>query len=134
MANANATGPGGGLAVAPTTASPADGTLNDLSIISIQNLADGSTEMQSGRAGSWGYQTLTASSTTVVKTGSGQFRGWYCGTATGNITIYDNTAASGTVIVAASALVVGFTELLVGFNTGLTIVLSGAGVATAVYR
>lgn len=134
MANANATGPGGGLAVAPTTASPSDGNANDLQYGSTQNLADGSLAIQSVDAGAWGYQSLTASATTVVKTGAGQLYGYICGTATGNITIYDNTAASGTVILATSALVVGKTTFACGFNTGLTIVLSGAGVVTALYR
>lgn len=134
MANANATAAGGGLALAPTTASPADGNGNDLQYLSAQNLADGSVAVQSVDAGAWGYQSLTASATTVVKSGSGQFYGYVCGTATGNITIYDNTAASGTVILAASALVVGKTTFVCGFNTGLTIVLSGAGVVTALYR
>jgi hypothetical protein len=134
MANANATGPGGGLAQAPTTVDPSNGDASDLSYLGSQNLADSSIEVQMGPAGSWGYQNLTASGTTVVKTGAGQLKGFFCGIATGNITIYDNTAASGAKILDTCALVVGLNLFYCGFNTGLTIVLSGAGVATAFYR
>lgn len=80
------------------------------------------------------YQSLTASGNTLVKTGAGQFRALICGTATGNVTIYDGTSASGTLIQAASALVVGAITFEVSFAIGLFIVLSGAGVATVSYR
>lgn len=105
----------------------------DVRIGSYRQLADGSFASQSNASGIWNYKSLTASATTVVKTGAGQLHAVICGTATGNITIYDNTAASGTVILATSALVAGSISYDLSFGTGLTIVLSGAGVATVTF-
>lgn len=105
----------------------------DMRIAGYRQLADGSYANVSGTAAIWNYKSLTASGTTVVKTGAGQLHTVFCGTATGNITIYDNTAASGTVILAACALVAGSNPFDCSFGTGCTIVLSGAGVATAFY-
>lgn len=119
---------------ASVTNNPSNSEYVDTKIYSTRKLSDGSMVNQSATSGDWAYQSLTASATTVVKTGAGQLAGWFCGTATGNITIYDNTAASGTVILAACALVAGFNPIYVSFATGLTIVLSGAGVATACYK
>lgn len=70
----------------------------------------------------------------MVKSGAGQLGRLITATATGNVTIYDNTAASGAVILATSALVVGTLVFNVAFGVGLTVVLSGAGVATVTYR
>lgn len=96
-------------------------------------LADGSAATVAGTAGVWNYKSLTASGTTVVKSGAGQLRAVITGTATGNITIYDNTAASGTKILDTCALAVGTQTWDLCFGTGLTVVLSGAGVASVTY-
>ena len=109
-------------------------TFEDVRLQAFRQLADGSFAAASASVAMWTAKNLTASGTTVVKTGAGQLYGFFCGTATGNITIYDNTAASGTKILDASALVAGLNTLPVSFGTGLTIVLSGAGVATALYQ
>ena len=54
-----------------------------------------------------GGVAATASATTTVLTGAGEYAGYLCTVAAGNITVYDNTAASGRVIVPLTALVVG---------------------------
>lgn len=107
----------------------------DLDYGAARILADGSYSRISNSAAIWNYKNLTASGTTVVKSGAGQLYGFYVGTATGNITIYDNTAGSGTTILAASAVpTAGNTYVLpVSFGTGLTIVLSGGAVVTAIF-
>lgn len=72
-------------------------------------------------------------STTVILTGAGEYFAYRCTVAAGNITVYDNTAASGKVLVPTTALAVGTfpvfgagigRSLVVG--TGITVVLSGA--------
>lgn len=113
---------------------PGNGTYNDANFRTMRTLADGSGAQGISDSGDGSYCSLTASGNTLVKTGAGQLLAWFCGTATGTITIYDGTSAGGTVILAASALVAGSNPLKVAFKTGLFIVLSGAGVATVVYR
>lgn len=108
-------------------------TFQDIRTQAYRELADGSFAAVSNAGGIWNYKSLTASGTTVVKTGAGQLHLVICGTATGNITIYDNTAASGTKILDACALAVGTTSWDISFGTGLTVVLSGAGVASVTY-
>lgn len=82
--------------------------------------------------------TAAAPTTTVVKSGPGVLAAIVINTpaATGTITIYDNTAASGTVI-ALITMVAGQAVSLqynVGFTTGLTIVTAtAAGDITVVY-
>ena len=109
--------------------------LEDIKYGASRKLADGSYSDQWAEAAPWNYSSLTPSGTTTVKSGAGQLQGFYVGTATGNITIYDNTAASGSVILATSAVPsAGAYKLPVSFGTGLTIVLSGAAVVTALYN
>jgi|ERR1035437_1522810 hypothetical protein len=107
--------------------------LQDMRMGATRQLADGSFSAVSSTGGIWTAKSLGASTTTVVKTGAGQLHSIICGTATGNLTLYDNTAASGTVILATCALLVGTTVLDISFGVGLTAVLSGAGVATATF-
>lgn len=123
------------MASGSTQASTSNGEMfSDMRIAGQRNLADGTYITMSATGSPWNYKVLTGSATTVVKsTGAGQLFGWFCGTATGNITIYDNTAASGTKILDTCALVAGLNQLPVSFGTGLTIVLSGAGIASAIY-
>lgn len=110
-----------------------DGTELDLEYGRSLSLPDSTNSEGKHETAPWSFKNLTASGTTVVKTGAGQLQGFFCGTATGNITIYDNTAASGTKILDTCALVAGNNVLRCAFSTGLTIVLSGAGVATATF-
>lgn len=79
----------------------------------------------------WGssYKHLAAAGTTVVKTGSGVLRRVVVGGVgiTSSVTLYDNTAGSGTVISAiASLLAGGHYEYNAAFATGLTVVVSAA--------
>jgi hypothetical protein len=76
--------------------------------------------------------------TTTVLSGAGIYYGYRCTTATGNITVYDNTAASGKVLVPTTALALGSFPIFGAGNprglqvaTGVTVVLSGAGVVYA---
>ena len=108
--------------------------LSDLQVESYRGIPAGGYASATTPAADWGYASLTASGNTTVKTGAGQLHTIVVGTATGNITIYDGTSANGNVILAASALVAGVLMLDVSFTTGLFIVLSGAGVATATFR
>lgn len=108
-----------------------NGALTDLQLLSAQVAADGSVGFSTSDQADWGYQSLTASGNTLVKTGTGQFHSLIVGTATGNITIYDGTSSGGTVILGTSALpAAGVYNFNVSFVTGLFIVLSGAGVAS----
>ena len=77
------------------------------------------------------YVNLTATGTAF--TGACEFAGYVCTVAAGNITVYDNTSAAGTVIVPTTALAVGaFPIFGAGTNgkmtltTGCHVVLSGA--------
>ena len=122
-------------ALGSTQQGPGSGLqLEDLDYGKIRQLADGSfAEMHNSNAGVWNYKNLTASGNTLVKTGPGQLYGFFCGTATGNITIYDNTAASGTVILATCTLVAGFNPLPCSFGTGLETTLSSTGTVTILF-
>lgn len=77
------------------------------------------------------YVTLTATGTAF--TGACELAGYYCSVAAGNITVYDNTSATGTPIIPTTALAVGpFPIFGAGTNgklvlgTGCHVVLSGA--------
>lgn len=78
---------------------------------------------------------LTAT-TTVLKTGPGHVNHLTCvGGVLGNVTIYDNTVASGTVLFGPATPVAGarFIESI-EFSVGLTIVTSAATVLSGSYR
>ncbi len=72
------------------------------------------------------YVNLTATGTAF--SGACELAGYDCTTAAGNITIYDGTDTSGTVIVAATALSLGRVEFAYkrSLTTGCHVVLSGA--------
>jgi hypothetical protein len=113
------------------TYDPSNGTANDAAFRSFSQGGDGSVSQGTSETGDWGYQSLTASGNTLVKTGPGQLHQLIVGTATGNITIYDGVNAGGTVILATSALpAAGTYTYNIAFTVGLFIVLSGAGVAS----
>ena len=77
------------------------------------------------------YVNLTATGTAF--TGACEFAGYVCTVAAGNITVYDNTSAAGTVIVPTTALAVGAFPIFgagtngkMALTTGCHVVLSGA--------
>ncbi len=77
------------------------------------------------------YVNLTATGTAF--TGACEFAGYVCTVAAGNITVYDNTSAAGTVIVPTTALTVGAFPIFgagtngkMALTTGCHVVLSGA--------
>jgi hypothetical protein len=109
------------------------GTLEDAKFAQANQTADGSVATAHAAGAIWNFKNCSASGTTTVKTGAGRLHMLICGTASGNVTIYDNTTASGTKILDTCALAVGTTSFDVAFGTGLTVVLSGAGVATVTY-
>ena len=87
------------------------------------------------------YRNITSATTTVVKTGTGALMGVIvnAAVASGTITIYDNTAGSGTTI----ATITYPATLLANhnvfpyfckFTTGLTIVTTGTANITVVYK
>ncbi len=89
------------------------------------------------------YSVVNSAATTVVKSGSGFFHGMIitnAGATSNTIKIYDNIAASGTVILDFSTSggvpVVGGYIVDVAFTTGLTIVTAGttSPVLTVSYR
>ncbi len=118
---------------ASTPASPGAGSTLNLEYGETWTLSDGTNSEAKHNSAPWSFKNLTASGTTTAKTGAGQLHGFFVGTATGNITIYDNTAGSGTKILDTCALVAGNNVLECSFSTGLTVVLSGAGVVTAIF-
>ena len=85
-----------------------------------------------------GYSVLNSAATTVLKTGPGILYGITVVTAgTGStVTAYDNTAASGNILVnglattAAGPLATGIPPGGIAFSNGLTIVTTGAPAAT----
>jgi len=79
---------------------------------------------------------IATATTTVVKTGAGHLARIVVGeTAAGAITIYDNTAASGTILGVLKASIVEDTyEFNIAFATGLTIVTAAASKVTVVWR
>ena len=86
------------------------------------------------------YQNITTATTTTVKSGAGKARGILINkaVAAATITVYDNTAASGTkigTITFGAALLTDpplFWNLSCSFSTGFTIVTSGATDITAI--
>lgn len=73
------------------------------------------------------YKHISTNATTSVKSGAGILHSITINTvgATDTVTIYDNTAGSGTVIAVLSSLTSTTLVFDVAFNTGLTIVSSG---------
>jgi hypothetical protein len=79
---------------------------------------------------------ISSATTTVVKTGVGVLHSIVVGeTAAGSITIYDNTAGSGTIIgVLKASIAEGTYVFNTSFSVGLTIVTAGASKITVNYR
>lgn len=82
------------------------------------------------------YSNITSATTTTVKSGAGFVHAITVNTtAAGTITIYDNTAGSGTKIATLKASVAEQTFFLnASFGTGLTIVTAAASDVTVSYR
>jgi hypothetical protein len=91
---------------------------------------------------SFAYQNITTATTTTVKSGNGTLHAIVVNTnvASATIKIYDNTAASGTVIgtITLPSTITGADpfEILydAAFSLGLTIVTSGATDLTVLYK
>lgn len=79
---------------------------------------------------------ISTATTTTLKSGTGVLASITVGeTAAGAITVYDNTAGSGTVIAVLKASVAEQTfNFNVAFGTGLTIVTAGASKIQVSYR
>lgn len=85
----------------------------------------------------FGYNNISTGTTTTVKSGTGILHAITINTtAAATITIYDNTAGSGTKIgtIAASPAIGSTFVYNVAFNTGLTIVTAGASDLTVSFR
>lgn len=82
------------------------------------------------------YTYISTATTTTIKSDMGHLAKIIISeTAAGAITIYDNTAGSGTIIgVLKASIGEGSYEFNVGFGTGLTIVTAGASKITVVWR
>ena len=82
------------------------------------------------------FINIAAGATTVVAIGYGVLHSIVVNsTAAGAITIYDNTAASGTKVATLKASIVEGTYTFdVEFRTGLTIVTAAASDITVIYR
>jgi len=78
---------------------------------------------------------ISTTTTTTVKSGTGRLHSIVIGTtAAGSIIVYDNTAASGTIIATLKSSVVEGTYLFdVKFTTGLTIVSAANSLFTVTW-
>jgi hypothetical protein len=79
---------------------------------------------------------ITTATTTTVKSGAGILRAiWINTTVASTITIFDNTAASGTKIgILKASIAEGGYLKNIKFQVGLTIVTAGAGDVTVVWE
>lgn len=87
------------------------------------------------------FKNLAANATTTVKTGAGTLDSIIIntvGASANTITVYDNTAGSGTKIATVDGTIAGGTRIIYNcaFTTGLTIVIATGTAAniTVVYR
>ena len=101
----------------------------------------GSVAIAASPDGGYMFTNIISNTTTTPKKGAGYFKRLMINTliASATITIYDNTAASGTKIatITLPSVITGdaptFLDFDVGFATGLTIVTSGSTDITAVW-
>lgn len=82
------------------------------------------------------YLGINTATTTVVKSGAGKLYSLFIAAGTlGAVTVYDNTAGSGTTIIPTFTPTIAISiPLNVTFNTGLTIVTGSATVISVSYR
>lgn len=85
-----------------------------------------------------GYTNVTQAAAVQVKTGPATLYGIIVTASTaGTVTVYDNTAASGTVLFTKASLAVGdvihFGGLGIAANKGLHVVVGGTGTVNVMY-
>lgn len=85
-----------------------------------------------------GYTTVTQAAAATVKTGPAKFCGLTVTVSTaGTVTIYDNTAASGTVLFTKSSLAVGdvihFGGIGIAAKNGLHVVCGGTATVVVLH-
>ena len=85
-----------------------------------------------------GYKTVTQAAAATVKTGpAGLFGIVVTASTSGTVTVYDNTAASGTVLFTKTALAVGdviqFGGNGIAAKNGLHVVVGGTGTVNVLY-
>jgi len=82
------------------------------------------------------YSNVSTATTTTCKSGSGVLERIIVntGASTTTVTVYDNTAGSGTKIATAATTAQGVLIYGCHFGTGLTVVTSGTADITVVYR
>lgn len=84
----------------------------------------------------WNYNYIVTATTTVIKSGPGLLHTLnVTGGTTGTIIVYDNTAASGSIIASYSTTNAPATYTFdVAFATGLTVITSAATQLTVSYK
>ena len=85
-----------------------------------------------------GYANVTQAAAATVKSGPAALYGIVVTASTsGTVTVYDNTAASGTVLFTKSSLTVGdvihFGGLAIAAKNGLHVVVGGTGTVNVMY-
>lgn len=85
-----------------------------------------------------GYANVTQAAAATIKTGpAGLFGIVVTASTAGTVTVYDNTAASGTVLFTKAALAVGetihFGGLGIAAKNGLHVVVGGTGTVNVLY-
>ena len=84
-----------------------------------------------------GYKNVTQAAAVTVKTGPARLYGFTCtASSSGTITVYDNTAASGTVLFTDATLTVGETVTFpfgIAAGTGLHVVCGGTATVNGFY-
>lgn len=87
------------------------------------------TSNQASALGGWSFTNISTSTTTTVKSGAGTLHLVAVntlGTVASTVTIYDNTAGSGTIIAIINSLTLsGSFTYDIAFSTGLTVVTTG---------
>lgn len=123
------------------TFSPTDTTQSGgWQAIKLRDLGDGSFAFAQTNLGAWDSTRISTISTTTIKTGAGILGAILVNKAVSasTITIYDNTAASGTVLAMITHPVSLFASqyylpFLCKFSTGLTVVTTGLDDLTITY-
>lgn len=85
-----------------------------------------------------GYATVTQAAATTIKTGpAGLFGVVVAASTSASVTVYDNTSATGTVLLTKSSLAVGetinFGGIGIAANKGLHVVVGGTGTVNVLY-
>lgn len=109
-------------------------------MLKLRDLGDGTFSLVASDVGGWSATRIAGAGTTVVKSGSGIFGGIIVGksVALSTVTVYDNTAASGTVVaVITQPLALLLSQLNLMYKckmaTGITVVTSAGDDITVLY-